>query len=227
MQTILFDLDGTLVDHFTTIANSIRHAQRALGLPESSYETVKATVGGGIHLTLSRLMSKADAERVFPHFHEHFEANLYDGLFALPGAEWLLKNLHAHGGYQMGVFTNKFGEHSRLITQHLGLDKWLRANVGTGDTVFHKPEPQFTAHMLEVMDAASDESILIGDSPFDFAAAEAGCIRSFLVTTGSHSESQLAEETAAEGIYSDLFELGKAVFGFKPQQESASQKQSG
>jgi phosphoglycolate phosphatase len=216
MQTILFDLDGTLVDHFTTIANSIAYAQRELGLPESSFETVKATVGGGIHLTLSRLMDQEDADNVFPIFHEHFEANLYDGLFALPGAERLLQQLHATGDYQMGVFTNKFGAHSRAITAHLGLDTWLKANVGTGDTPHRKPDPEFTAHMLEVMDAASDETILIGDSPFDFAAAEAGCIRSFLVATGSHSESQLAEETAAEGIFSDLTKLGESVFGFKP-----------
>jgi len=216
MQTILFDLDGTLVDHFTTITNSIVYAQRKLGLSESSFETVKATVGGGIHLTLSRLMSQEDADRVFPIFHQHFEANLYEGLFALPGAEWLLQKLHDHGDYQMGVFTNKFGEHSRAITKHLGLDTWLKANVGTGDTTFRKPDPQFTAHMLEVMDAASDETILIGDSPFDFAAAEAGCIRSFLVTTGTCDEAQLSDETAAEGIYTDLFKLGEALFGFKP-----------
>lgn len=215
MQTILFDLDGTLIDHFTTIANSIAYAERQLGLTESSYEKVLTTVGGGIHVTLERLMGATSAEAAYPIFLQHFEENLFEGVFALPGAALLLEALHKTGEYQMAVFTNKGGDHSRALTKHLGFDQWLTATVGTGDTLYRKPEPQFTAHMLELLETTSDETLLIGDSPFDFAAAEAGCLRSFLVATGSHSEAQLADETAAEGIFPDLFTLGKAVFGLE------------
>ncbi|HAV13523.1 MAG TPA: hypothetical protein DCX06_08560 [Opitutae bacterium] len=159
-------------------------------------------------------MGATDGARALPLFNKHFEGNLYDGLFELPGAAWLLQQLSADGDYQMAVFTNKNGAHSRAITKHLNLDQWLSANVGTGDTPYRKPDPIFTAHILEVMAATSDETILIGDSPFDYAAAEAGCLRNFLVATGSHSLDQLSEETAAEAIYEDLYELGTAVFGF-------------
>ncbi len=222
METILFDLDGTLVNHFTTISNSIAYAQRELGLPESSYQQVLTAVGGGIALTLTRLMGKEDAEAAWPIFHKHFEENLLEGAFALPGAAWLLENLKAKGDYRLAVFTNKGGDHSRALLKHLGLDQWLDAIVGTGDTPYRKPEPQFTAHMLELMETTSDETILIGDSPFDFEAAEAGCLRSYLVATGSHSADQLAEETAAAGIYTDLYQLGEALFNLAPQTTTAS-----
>jgi phosphoglycolate phosphatase len=215
METILFDLDGTLIDHFTTISRSIAHAQRELGLPESSYEQVLAAVGGGIALTMTRLMGQEHAEAAWPIFHQHFEETLFEGAFALPGAAWLLENLKAKG-YALAVFTNKGGEHARALVQHLGLDQWLEATVGTGDTDFRKPDPQFTAHMLELMETTSDETILIGDSPFDFAAAEAGCLKSYLVATGSHSEAELAEETYAAGIFSDLYQLGEVLFDLDP-----------
>lgn len=213
MQTILFDLDGTLVDHFTTIANSINHTERTLGLSETSADKVRATVGGGIHLTLARLLGTENAEAAYPIFQEHFEAHLFDGVFALPGAAWLLEQLHDHGDYQLAVFTNKHGPHSRAIMEHLGLDKWIKVNVGTNDTAHRKPDALFTMHILDLMEATSDETIMIGDSPFDYAAAESGCLRCYLVTTGSHNQEQLTGETAANGIYNDLFELGESLFG--------------
>jgi phosphoglycolate phosphatase len=216
MKTILFDLDGTLIDHFTTIARSIAYAQRKLGLPESSYEAVQAAVGGGINLTLTRLLGPDAAKTAASIFNEHFESNLFNGLEVLPGANWLLANLKASGQYKIAVFTNKTGNHSRRVVAHLKLDQWLDATIGTGDTPYRKPEPQFTAYMLELMDATSDETIMIGDSPFDFEAAEAGCLTSYLVTTGSHTREQLEEETAAAKIYNNLYELGADLFNLEP-----------
>ena len=55
MQYILFDLDGTLIDHFTTIHKSVAFAQRELSLPQSDYAKVRATVGGSVPITLSKL----------------------------------------------------------------------------------------------------------------------------------------------------------------------------
>ena len=54
MQYILFDLDGTLIDHFTTIHKSVAFAQRELSLPQSDYAEVRATVGGSVPITLSK-----------------------------------------------------------------------------------------------------------------------------------------------------------------------------
>ena len=211
MQTILFDLDGTLIDHFTTIHRSVAHAQRELGLPESDYATVRATVGGSVPVTLERLLGKEHVETALPVFRDYFEQIMFEDVLALPGSSWILEALKAKG-YQLAVFTNKIGDHSRATLKHLGMDRWLDAIVGTGDTPYRKPEPQFTAHMLELMETTSEETILIGDSPFDFAAAEAGCLKSYLMATGSHGTEELRESTTAAGVYNDLYELGDAVF---------------
>lgn len=215
MQTVLFDLDGTLINHFSAIQRSIAYAQETMGLEPSDYETVRRTVGGGIRLTLTRLIGADNVDTALPLFEKHFETIMLDDVEVLPGVPWLLESLAAKG-YQLGVFTNKIGDHSRALTKHLGLDRWLRATVGTVDTAYRKPDPEFTMHMLEVMDASSDETILIGDSPFDYAAAEGGCLSAcYLVATGSHSVAQLEEETAANGVYANMFEVGEAVFNLQ------------
>jgi phosphoglycolate phosphatase len=211
MQTILFDLDGTLIDHFTTIHRSVVYAQRQLNVPTSDYATVRATVGGSVPVTLERLLGKEYVEAALPLFFDYFEQIMFDDVIPLPGSSWILESLKQQG-YQLAVFTNKLGDHSRAILQHLSMDSYLDAIVGTGDTPFRKPEPEFTAHILELMESTPEETLLIGDSPFDSAAADAGGLKSYLVTTGSHTTKELKESTSAAGVYDDLYALGEAVF---------------
>lgn len=212
MQHILFDLDGTLIDHFSAIHRSVAHAQRQLGLPESDYAMVRATVGGSVPITLGKLCGPEQVEAAIPHFREYFAAIMYDDVAALPGSDRLLRQLKA-GGHKIAVFTNKYETHAEAILRHLGLVQYLDEIIGTGHGHgYRKPDPRFTMEALERMDCASDDAIMIGDSPYDYAAAEAGCLPCYLVATGSHSAEELAAETDAAGIYADLRDLSKAVF---------------
>lgn len=214
MQYILFDLDGTLIDHFTTIHKSVTYAQRELGLPESNYAKVRATVGGSVPITLSKLCGVDKVPLAEPLFRKHFEEIMFDDVFTLPGADWLLETLKKRGD-KLGVFTNKYASHTRSVLTHLGLDQWFDVIIGTGDPdcPYRKPDPLFTAHALEQMDCASEEAFMIGDSPYDLAAAEAGCIACHLVATGSHSAEELSECIVSDYIYKDLHELGERLFG--------------
>ncbi|MBC2595085.1 HAD family hydrolase [Ruficoccus amylovorans] len=212
-QTILFDLDGTLIDHFMTIYRCYRYAQDVLGLEPASYETVRATVGGSVPITMERLVGKENAERAVKLFRSHYAEIWKEDLVALPGSLELLKALHERG-FKQAIFTNKEGNNARLVADYLGYTPYLEKVFGTGDTPWRKPQPEFTRHVMETMQADPATTLMIGDSPWDIASAATAGLRCLVVATGSHSIKQLsANDPAPLGAYADLAELGLEFFG--------------
>lgn len=213
IQTVLFDLDGTLIDHFTTIYRCYRYAQDTLGLEPATYESVRATVGGSVIITMTRLVGEEHAARAVMLFREHFDKIWREDLVALPGSKEILEALHAQGK-KLAIFTNKHGPAAREISDELGYTPFLDLVIGTHDTPWRKPEPEFTQHVMQEMKADAARTLMVGDSPWDIAAATAGDLPCAVVATGSHSLEELrANDPAPVAAYLDLYALGRETFG--------------
>lgn len=213
IQTILFDLDGTLIDHFTTIYRCYRYAQEVLGLEPASYDKVKATVGGSVPITMERLLGKENVEQGVKLFRSHYADIWKEDLRPLPYSLEILKALHAEG-YKQAMFTNKEGNNARLVADYLGYTPYLDKVIGTGDTPWRKPQPEFTRYAIEQLGAAPATTVMVGDSPWDIAAAEAAGLPCLVVATGSHTIEDLAANAPAPlGAYADLAELAREFFG--------------
>lgn len=213
IKAILYDLDGTLVDNFRAIQLAINYAEEALGLPPSAHERVRTVVGGGIELTLTRLVGAEKMPLALPLYHERFAQVMFEGLAPCPGAVALLKELHVRGVRQ-AVLTNKHGEGARAVIQHLGWNAYFELILGTHDTPWRKPQREFGLHAVEKIGATPAETVMIGDSPFDLDTASNAGLRGYAVTTGSHTRSQLlAHQPPPAGVYDSLGELSAEVFG--------------
>lgn len=210
-KTLLFDLDGTLIDQFSAIHKSVNHVQNTLGIEASSFDRVKAAVGGSIRLTLKRLFDDASLESTLPLFVEHFESIMMDEVFILPGVEAFLAEAKARD-LQMAVFTNKIGNHARATVKHLKMDGYFDLVLGAEDTAYRKPDPRFTRHILEALNADSEDCCLIGDSPFDWETGQAVQMPVYLLATGTHTANALRSETGSEQIYSDFTNFTEQYF---------------
>lgn len=205
-RLILFDLDGTLIDHFRAIHRSYAHTLPRLGLPAPSYAEVRAAVGGGLERAMLRFVAPTRLEEAVAIYRAYFDATLLDDVELLPGALPLLQALHARG-CRSAVLTNKLGSASRAICQHLGLTPYLAGIYGAGDTPWLKPQPDFAAHALLELGATSAEALLVGDSPFDVETGRTGGFPCWVVTTGTHDADQL-RAAGASHVYPDLSSLG-------------------
>jgi hypothetical protein len=86
-RTILFDLDGTLVDHFAAIGRSHTHTMRQLGLPVASPARIRAAVGGGLENALAQLVGPARVAEALPIYRAYWDATMLDDVVLLPGAQ--------------------------------------------------------------------------------------------------------------------------------------------
>ena len=214
-KAVLFDLDGTLIDHFRAIYRCYTYALEKLSLEPVTYEKVRASVGGSIVITFGKLIPQEHVEIAVEHFREEFDRIWHEDIVILPGAEWLVNSLHERG-VRMSVFTNKEGDQARRIMHYIGMDSQLDATFGTLDTPWRKPQPEFTHHVLNQLGTDPAHACMIGDSPYDVDAASVANMPCFTVATGSHSIKELSEHTSSAGVFADLYELGQKVFHLPP-----------
>ncbi|MDR2862750.1 MAG: HAD family hydrolase [Puniceicoccales bacterium] len=215
IQTVLFDLDGTLVDNFTAIHRAYSDVVRTLGLPPMTQQEVMDAVGGSITVTMRRLIGEAQADEAVRLYLQHFPTVMFEGLRVYDGVVALLSVLKRRG-LRLAVYTNKTASTARCILEHLDMACLFDGIFGTKEVPWCKPDPQFTRFVLGKLDADAATTIMIGDSPFDIATARNGKLAAvYCVTTGSHSAGKLAEHLP-DGIFPGFAELGRAVFPNAP-----------
>jgi HAD superfamily hydrolase (TIGR01509 family) len=207
--TLLLDLDGTIVDAFTTIHRCYVHVLPQLGLPAPTMEQVHRAVGGGLENAMRHFVREDQlAEAVRMHI-DYADQILLEDARLMPGTKELL---HAQrtAGVSLAVFTNKRADHARRVCAHLEVTPYLSGIFGAKDTPWLKPQPEFAAHVLAQLNADPKTTMLIGDSPFDVKAAHNGGFACWCVTTGTHDAAQL-RAAGAEQVFPDLFALNAAL----------------
>lgn len=208
-RTVLLDLDGTLVDAFTTIHRCYAHTLPQFGRPAPTLAEVRRAVGGGLANAMARFLPPEFVPAALQIHLAYSQKILLEDVQLLPGALELVRALQARG-VTLAVFTNKHGDSSRRICAHLGLTPHLTGIYGAGDTPWLKPQPEFAAHVLKDLNADAATTLLIGDSPFDVEAAHNGGFACWAVTTGTHTAEQLAE-AKADRVFANLLDLGEAL----------------
>lgn len=209
-STVLFDLDGTLVDHFAAIHRSYVHTLPQLGLPAPSLAQVRNAVGGGLERAMLHFVSPEQLPHALKIYRAYFDRTMLDDVVLLPGVTDLLSGLCERGAV-CAVLTNKVGTASRLICEHLGLMPWLSGVFGAHDTPWLKPDPRFVAHALNTLGRTHEGALMVGDSPFDVQAGLQSGFPCWAVTTGTHDAPSL-KVAGAEAVYDDLATLMAAAF---------------
>ena len=191
-RAVLFDLDGTLVDSYTALAEAVNHSRRTHGLHELPSARIKEFVGEGIDRLLQRAFERTDVPKsVREAFESRYDEVCCSESKILADVDATLIAL-AELGVGMAVCTNKPTPFSKKILDFLGLSRHLRAIVGPDLAGARKPDARHLLFTLESVNCTPGETLFVGDMPIDVRAARNSGIDVAVVPTGSSTREQLA-----------------------------------
>jgi pyrophosphatase PpaX len=193
-QTVLFDLDGTLIDSGAIILASMRHAAETVLERRIPDEELMAAVGGPGLVAQMRALDPERVDELVRVYREHNEP-LHAELQACEGILDVLPLLRRRG-VRLGIVTAKRLATVRLAFEVISdLEPYFDVVVGSDETERHKPHPEPILLALERLGAVPGDAAYVGDSPFDVQAAKAAGVHAVAVTWGRiHDEERLARE---------------------------------
>jgi pyrophosphatase PpaX len=193
--TVLFDLDGTLVDSGAIILASFKHAARTVLARDIEEEQIAALVGGSNLHDQMRVLSPAHMDELVRVYREH-NRPLHDELQAFEGVEELMETL-SEQGRKLGIVTAKGRQTVDLAFGVLSLERYFDAVVTADMTDRHKPDPAPVLKALELLASEPANAAFVGDSPYDVAAGKAAGVFTVAVSWGKiHPEERLLEAGA-------------------------------
>lgn len=197
MKLIMFDMDGTLVDSGSMIANTINYVRGNIGLELLEKHHILTNVNdpnintaeffyGTQHFT--------DEQTVL--FETYYNQNCLRDLEVYEGIEPLLKELQ--GEFKLAVATNASSVFANKMLQHLGLRQYFDLLYGYDSVSQPKPHPEMVYKIMDEVKTTKEKSLLVGDSHKDIQAATNAGVDSILVNWGFSDHEEDAIESVSE-----------------------------
>ncbi|MGE0849154.1 MAG: HAD family hydrolase [Hyphomicrobiaceae bacterium] len=188
--TIVFDLDGTLVDTAPDLTSATNHALAMAGAAPVSVEELHPFIGRGSKAMIEAglgfrgvSVSEDDSARLHKAFLEFYADNVAVDSRPFEGVGELLDQL-VGAGARLAVCTNKYEALSRLLLVELELAGKFAAIAGRDTFSVCKPDPAHLTGTIALAGGRADRAVMVGDSEIDIATAVAAAIPSIGVTFG-------------------------------------------
>jgi phosphoglycolate phosphatase len=190
LRTIVFDLDGTLVDTAPDLINALNYILVREGIPPVPLHSARTMIGAGVRRLLERgleLDGRAvefeDINRLTVDFIDHYAAHIADASRPFEGLEAALDDLAARG-CRFAVCTNKLEWLSKRLLDRLGLSARFSAICGADTFGISKPDPAILRQTVARAGGELSSTVMVGDAGPDIGVARRAGVPVIGVTFG-------------------------------------------
>lgn len=206
---VIFDLDGTLVDSASDIAEAVNLTLAGFDLATVSEATVRSWIGDGVRALLDTALHHAGStlppEQAMPAFMRHYGDSLLKNPRVYDHVPELLEALSAAGA-TLAICTNKPERFVAPLLAHVGLADRFAAIIGGDSLAERKPDPLPLLHLAQRFGHAPERCVMVGDSATDAAAAIAAHMPLVLVRHGYARGFDL-DQAGALAVVDDMRQL--------------------
>ncbi|EAH6880947.1 TPA: HAD family hydrolase [Campylobacter jejuni] len=190
-KTILFDLDGTLIDSTDAILNSFQGAFKALGLTSKNNEEIKNLIGYPLEQMFRMLYpDKVNLSKEFVLAYREIYAQIYlEQTTLLPKAKEALE-LGSEIA-DLGIVTTKGGKFTPILLDYLRVKKFFKTLITLEDVTNPKPSSEPIILALKRLNKTQENAYMIGDTILDIQAAISANITPLALTCGYGNENEL------------------------------------
>lgn len=209
-DTVIFDLDGTLLNTLEDIADAVNYALREMGMQERTIEEVRCFVGNGVRRLMELAVPSGTDhvvfEKTFKKFKQYYGVHCNDKTKAYPGVAELLGQLKDEG-YALAIVSNKLDSAVKELSE-IYFEGIVKVAIGESAGAAKKPAPDMVYAAIEELHMPRERAVYVGDSEVDILTARnAGlpCIsvlwgfrdRDFLRENGGEMFARTPEEVRA------------------------------
>ncbi|MEW5807635.1 MAG: HAD-IA family hydrolase [Acidobacteriota bacterium] len=205
IKGIIFDLDGTLIDSYAPIMESLNHTRKSFNLAPFTLEEVRKIVGRGLEVLIAETIGDAHVKEGIRIFREKYGSVFLEKTKLMPNVKEVIPSL-ARKGYLMAVTSNKPSYFTSEILKSRGIYEYFKVILGPDDSPKAKPDPGMVEMAIKEMRLRKDEVVYVGDMTIDIETSRRAGIKVVGITSGSNSKEEL-ERASPDALIENLEEL--------------------
>ncbi len=198
IDTIIFDLDGTLLNSLGDLHACFNHAIKSFGYPERSLNEIKSFVGNGIKKAIERALPKPvedrDLNKIVDYFRIYYRDHMLEFTKPYDGIIEMLEEARKKG-FKLAVVSNKYDDEVKMLVKNY-FGKYIDIAIGEGHGIRKKPEVDGVIEAINELDSNLKRAIFVGDSDVDIKTAKNAGIHCISVTWGFRDRNFLMAEGA-------------------------------
>ncbi|MBU5337568.1 HAD family hydrolase [Intestinibacter bartlettii] len=197
-NTVIFDLDGTLLNTLEDLGDSVNFALKSFGYPTRTYEEIRSFVGNGVKDLVTKAVPNGTDEdtilKCLQVFKDHYKTNMRNKTAPYNGIMNLLEELNSRG-IKLGIVSNKYDFGVKNLNKYYFKDL-IPVAIGEREGIRKKPAPDTVLTAMKELGSQRETSLYVGDSGSDMITAQNAGMKSIGVTWGFRDADSLRESGA-------------------------------